>query len=384
MTTLQEIIDHEDVRRHMFPVVEQGVFLGHAGVAPLPRAAADALTEFAGRAAAIGQEDEEIWGRIAGTRALIARLLGAQPQEIALLGPTALGLNLVANGLTWSEGDEVIYHPDDYPANVYPWIKLRDRGVKAVPMQPERPGVITWELIEPLLTSRTRLVALASCHYLSGYRIDVDRIGRALRERNILFCLDAIQTLGAFALSVEHVDFLSADSHKWMLGPVGAGVFYVKEQHFDRLQPTLLGAWNVYSPEFIAQDRIRYYEGGRRYEPGSLNIPGILAMAASLSLLEDVGPDEVSRRILELRDHLSGALHDRGYKLYLPDGESRVRSGIVTCSTSREPSADIHERLIKQGVRASLRKNRAGEAFIRFSPHCYNTIEELNRTLAIL
>ena len=145
-------------------------------------------------------------------------MIGADKSEIALLGPTSLGLSLFANGITWREGDEVVCYQDDYPANVYPWMALASQGVKVRQVRPEKPGRITPEVVERELSSRTRLVALASCHYLSGWRIDVDAIGALLHERGVLFSVDAIQTLGAFPFSARFVDFLSADAHKWMLG----------------------------------------------------------------------------------------------------------------------------------------------------------------------
>ncbi|HOE67768.1 MAG TPA: aminotransferase class V-fold PLP-dependent enzyme, partial [Candidatus Hydrogenedentes bacterium] len=261
-------VHDEPERRRMFPVAAHHVFFAHAGVAPLPRVAEEALQDFARRGAEDGQESAWAWAKVREARQAAAALLGASEDEISLLGPTSLGLNLVALGLDWRPGDEVVYCREDYPANVYPWAALENLGVAPVPLHSPVLGAIAWEDVEAALTPRTRLVALASCHFLSGYRIDVDGIGRRLHDRGILFCLDAIQTLGAFPLSVEHVDFLSADSHKWLLGPCGAGIFYVKTACRERLRPALVGSWNVVSPQFVAQDAIQFETGGRRYEPG--------------------------------------------------------------------------------------------------------------------
>ncbi|MFH0909380.1 MAG: aminotransferase class V-fold PLP-dependent enzyme [bacterium] len=167
--TIDGIITDEAVRRHEFPVTAAGIFMAHAGVAVLPRVAADGIREFADRSSRSDQENEWAVARINQTRSLAARLLGCDASEIALLGPTALGLNLVANGLSWQAGDEVVFYLDDYPANVYPWLTLASRGVKPVLLRPSHPGVITWDLIEGALTERTRLVALASCHFASGF-----------------------------------------------------------------------------------------------------------------------------------------------------------------------------------------------------------------------
>ncbi len=380
-------VHDEPERRRMFPVAAHHVFFAHAGVAPLPRVAEEALQDFARRGAEDGQESAWAWAKVREARQAAAALLGASEDEISLLGPTSLGLNLVALGLDWRPGDEVVYCREDYPANVYPWAALENLGVAPVPLHSPVLGAIAWEDVEAALTPRTRLVALASCHFLSGYRIDVDGIGRRLHDRGILFCLDAIQTLGAFPLSVEHVDFLSADSHKWLLGPCGAGIFYVKTACRERLRPALVGSWNVVSPQFVAQDAIQFETGGRRYEPGILNIPGIAGMLASMRLLLDIGIDAIGQRLLELRGALVDRLRPLGYQPLLdadtPDADRHL-SGIVSVSHPTRDLAAIVRELDAGGVSVSLRHNRLGQAFIRFSPHFYNTDEEIDRAIALM
>ena len=387
---MRDILTDEALRRREFPVAGSGIFMAHAGVAVLPRVAADAIREFADRGSRGDQENEWAVARIHETRVRAARLIGCDASEIALLGPTALGLNLVANGLPWKAGDEVVFYMDDYPANVYPWLNLASRGVKPALLRPPHPGVITWELVESVLTERTRLVALASCHFASGFRIDVDRIGRELGRRGILFSLDGIQTIGAFPVSVEHVDFASADSHKWMLGPVGAGLFYVKASRQELLRPTLLGSWNVVSPQFIAQEDIRFHEGARRYEPGTFSVPGIVGMGASLQMLLDVGVEAIGRRILELRRDLLARVRPLGYRLYIEEwdtsaaAEDGQRSGIVTLVNDARDLRAVSKALVAAGISASLRQNRQGRLLLRFSPHFYNTTAELDRVAEVL
>jgi len=268
--SIDHILADEALRHRLFPVTQQRIFLAHAGVAPLPGPTVDVLKHEAERAS-IAQESADYMAEVETIRRVGARLINANSDEVALLGPTSLGLNLVANGLQWKQDDEVIFYPDDYPANVYPWQALAEKGVRVIPLQPERVGEITPELVLKALSPRTRLVALASCHYLSGFRLDYEGIAEELNRRNVLFCLDAIQSLGATTVDVRHIDFLAADSHKWMLGPLGAGIFYVKRRHFDLLRPTLLGAWNVRSPGYVAQPGIAFEDSARRFEPGSLN-----------------------------------------------------------------------------------------------------------------
>jgi cysteine desulfurase/selenocysteine lyase len=268
---IDHILADETLRHRLFPVTQKRIFLAHAGVAPLPGPTVDALKQEAEKAS-YAQESSDFMAEIEGIRRVSARLINANSDEVALLGPTSLGLNLVAHGIDWKPDDEVICYADDYPANVYPWQALAAKGVRVVALQPERVGEITTELVLNALTPKTRLVALASCHFLSGFRLDYEAIAEDLSRRNVLFCLDAIQSLGATTIDVRHIDFLAADSHKWMLGPLGAGIFYVKRKHFETLRPALVGAWNVRSPGFVAQPEIAFEATARRYEPGALNL----------------------------------------------------------------------------------------------------------------
>ena len=188
-------------------------------------------------AAARDDQEEGLSTLLRQTRTRASELLGADPGEVALIGPTTTGISAVAAGLDWQEGDEVLIYQDDFPVNVYPWLALKSHGVTVRLLQTPALGQITPDIVAEQLTNQTRLVALASCHFVSGWRIDHGAIGRLLRERGVLFCLDAIQTLGAFPITVEHVDFLAADAHKWLLGPCAAGVFYVRCELQDRLAP---------------------------------------------------------------------------------------------------------------------------------------------------
>lgn len=375
------LFSSEEERLAEFPVARDRIFLAHAGVTILPRRVTRVMQDYLEQSCQEMQEFPEAWRAVNETRSVAARMIGAKPGEISLLGPTSLGLSLVANGLDWKPGDEVICYQDDYPANVYPWTDLARLGVVVRLLKPETPGAITPELVEDLLTPKTKLVALASCHFLTGYRIQIDAIGQMLRSRGVLFCLDAIQTLGAFETRVDHVDFLSADSHKWMLGPMAAGIVYVREEVQEQLRPTLLGSWNVHSPNFIAQDTISFERGGRRYEPGVLNVAGILGMKAGLELLLEKGIEEVSAQLLRLKERLLARLAPLGFHSLGPVSGPNA-SGITTVwreEGSGPAPADVYEHLATQKISPSLRFDRAGKAYLRFSPHFYNTLEEMDR-----
>ncbi len=384
MLTLDALLSDETLRQQEFPVIKDSLFLGHAGVTILPRRVARTMQDYLEHCSLRMQEYPEAWKAVNETRLVAAELIGAKASEIALIGPTSVGLSLVANGLPWQTGDEVVSYLDDYPANVYPWTDLQRHGVVLKHLKPAAPGAITPEIVEAALTPKTKLVALASCHFLSGYRIEIDRIGRMLRERGILFCLDAIQTVGAFETRVDHVDFLSADSHKWMLGPMSAGIFYVREELQDMLHPSLLGSWNVRSPNFIAQEEIAFERGGRRYEPGALNISGILGMKAGIDLIQEVGLPAISAQLLKLKARLHAGLHPQGFTFLGPDPQSLNASGITTVQHAERSLEEISQHLTANNIATSLRHNRSGQALLRFSPHFYNTQAEMERVAKVI
>lgn len=383
MNLLDRIENDEAWRLDEFPVARNKIFLSHAAVTVLPRRVADAIQAFTEASVTGELEIGRVLTRdMDRVRVAAAELIGAKPNEIALLGPTSLGLGMIATGFPWREGDEVICYADDYPANVYPWLELERRGVRCVKLMPDETGEITRELVESALTERTRMVALASCHFLSGYRIDHDAIGGMLRELGIFFCLDGIQTVGAFPTRVENVDFLSADSHKWLLGPMTAGIVYVREELQEMLRPPLLGAWNVQSPNFIPQEEIVFESGARRYEPGVINVPGLLGMMAAIGLITEVGTEAVGDRILQLKRRLVDGLTAQGWEMLGPQSGPRA-SGITTFSHPTRDLEVLNARLLEENIVPSLRHDRAGTAFIRFSPHFYNTFDELDRVLAV-
>jgi len=374
----------EEERLLAFPVAGRRIFLAHAGVTSLPACAAQAMSRYIAESSQDQQEFGGVLKEIAMTRSDTAALLGCDSGEVALLGPTSLGLSLFANGIDWKRGDEVVIYGEDYPANVYPWLNLQCRGVTIRHLRTPGLGRITVESVEEALTPATRLVALASCHFQTGWRIDIPAIGSLLRKRDILFSLDAIQTLGAFPTPASEVDFLSADSHKWLLGPLAAGIVYVAKDRFETCRPTLLGSWNVQSPDFQAQDEIVFEEGGRRYEPGVLNVAGIYGMRASINLIRHEGVESVSSLILERRDQLEQGLEDLGFEFLSPTRRESLRSGIVTTRhPAKEPSVLFAE-LERSRISASCRKTRSYGTWLRFSPHFYNTATEIDRVLNVL
>jgi selenocysteine lyase/cysteine desulfurase len=245
-------------------------------------------------------------------------------------------------------------------------------------------GVIRPKDVMGQVDENTRLVALASCHFISGYRIDVPAIGKFLRGRNILFCLDAIQTLGAFPTTVETVDLLAADAHKWLLGPCGAGVMYVRRSAQGKINPPIYGWNNVRCPDFVAQEQIVLRSGSQKYEAGTQNLLGIVGLVAAMELILELGVENIARELLRKRARLVPALQAKGCTVLQADAPVENASGIVSF---HRPGADLtalHQKLMDAGVVTSLRADRKGQKYIRLSPHFYNTDGELDRVLELV
>ena len=379
--TIAELHANEELRRHEFPVAAEKVFLGHAAVCALPRRVAEAVSHYALNATQGDQEALVPLFKIQKSRQLAARLLHATPEEIAFVGPTTLALNYVANGLPWRKGNNVLIYHDDYPSNVYPWMALAERGVEVRLMNVRELGKIRAVDVQGQVDENTRLVALASCHFISGWRINLPAIGKFLRERGILFCVDAIQTVGAFPTTVEHVDFLAADAHKWLLGPCAAGIFYVRKALHDVLKPTVLGWNNVRCPNYVAQEALALRSGAHRYEAGSDNLLGLVGLDAAMELLLEIGIDNIAAELLRKRAWFVPAIAAKGYTVLHPAAPPENASSIVTFFRPDADMAELHARLLDANIFTSLRANRAGQEYIRLSPHFYNTDAELQRVI---
>ncbi len=382
--TIAEILGNEELRCDEFPVAGRKAFLAHAAVCALPRRVSEVMAHTALGGSLDDQEEVFPVSIFADVRAKAAKLLNADPGEIALVGPTSVALSYVAGGLKFYKGDNVVVYMDDYPSNVYPWMALADRGVEVRFVNAKQLGRLRLPEILGLVDDDTRLVALASCHFVSGWRLDVPKVGKALRDRGVLFCVDGIQTLGAFPTSVEYVDFLAADAHKWLLGPTGSGILYVRRAAQKVLNPVVWGWHNVRCPDFVTQEDLTFREDARRYEAGSANLVGVAGLRAALDLLLEVGVEEIGKELLRKRAKLVPALLEKGYQVLCAEAPPESASGIVTFFRPEADMSLVHKKLAEAGVVTSLRTDRKGTRYIRVSPHFYNTDAELDRLLALV
>ena len=381
--TLPEILANEELRQHEFPVAKNKIFLSHAGVCPLPRRVAQAMTDCVSEAT-LGDQEEFVMRRIDDARQAGARLLNCQPDEVSLVGPTSLALSLVAAGLNFRKGSNILIYHDDYPSNVYPWMALAEKGVKVRLMNIRQIGIIRKVDVMGQVDEDTKLVALASNHFISGHRIEHDAIGQYLRERGILFCLDAIQTLGAFPTTVENVDFLAADAHKWLLGPCGAGLLYVKKDLQEKLNPPVYGWHNVKNPNFVAQETIEFRSGAKKFEAGTHNLVGLVGLLAAMELALEIGVDAIAAELLRKRAWLVPALQAKGFTVLNAEAKPENASGITSFFAPDQDVAALFSKLLSGGVNTALRTDRSGRKYLRFSPHFYNTEAELQRAVELL
>ena len=381
--TLEALQNDDALRHHEFPVTRKSIFLGHAGVCPLPRRVTEAMTGYLTACQDGGQETALPLRLEADTRESAAQLLHCSAEEIALVGPTSLALSFVAGGLKFRRNDNILVYHDDYPSNVYPWLALADR-VQVRFLNVRELGRIRLIDVQGQVDDNTRLVALASGHYLSGWRLNMDALGKWLRARNVLFCVDAIQTLGAFPTTVKHVDFLAADAHKWLRGPSHAGILYVRREVQAKLSPIVHGWHNLRCPNFLTQDELVFKDDARRYECGTNNFLGMVGLRESLRLIQEIGVDTIAAELTRKRQWLVPALQALGYEVICPVAPPENTGGVISIHKPGVDLAEVHSRLTAAGIVTSLRHLPGGQPVLRLAPHFYNTDAEMQRVLEVL
>lgn len=357
-----------------FPVTENLVYLNHAGVAPLPRCVAESMMAWTEEAMRWGSYYYDRWlETYEGLRLAAARLIGASRDEIAIVKNTSEGIAAVAMGLDWRPGDKVVVFAEEFPANYLPWKRLERCGVRLAELS----------IFDPLervdeACRDARLLALSFVQYLSGYRADVEAIGEICRRRGCLFLLDAIQGLGAFPLDVERarVDVLAADGHKWLLGPEGCGILYVRREVQDLIEPAEFGWTNVANYHDFGNRDLRLRPDAGRYECGTLNTPGCFGLRAAIEFLLEVGIAGIAEAVMALGDQIAEGVRQKGYELACARTPAHA-SGIVSFRKEGVDSRAVVQQLKKKGIVLAAR-----QGWIRASPHFYLSPEQIERFIA--
>lgn len=367
--------------RSRFPVLERVTYFNHCGIAPLSLDVVSAVNE--GLMSQVdGSGGSPIWrARVGSLKGKIARLINAQPDEIAFMRNTVEGLATVAGGILWRDGDIVVTDNIEFPGNIYPWWNLESRyGVKTK-LVPARDGRVLAEDLIAACDARTRAITVSFVQFSNGYRTDMDLLGEFCRQRGIYFCIDAIQGLGPLQLDVLkcRADFLACGGHKWLLGPIGMGFLYVRKELQQSLWPVECGHLSVLqNTEKYTEYNFTFRPSAEKFEGGVANYAGVFGLDAALSLFHEVGLAPIEARVLEVTDYLCEELTRRGYRLRSYRSPSE-KSGTVSFVSDRHPSKFLFERLTAAKIIVTLREDA-----VRVAPHFFNTHEEIDRLLAAL
>jgi len=380
--------DWSEFRRQM-PVTTRWAYFDHAAVAPLPKPAAEAIQRWSQAAMSQGDVDWPKWERrIEQVRKLAAKMVNAEEQEVALVPNTTTGISYVAEGLDWTAGDNVVMSGGEFPSNVFPWMNLRSRGVeiRVVNSSVEAnsdgehsAGKIDLNRLADACDRRTRLITLSWVGFASGYRVDPAEAARMAHDHGALFFLDAIQGLGVFPLDVRatDIDFFGADGHKWMLGPEGAGLLYIKQQHLDCLRPQCVGWNSVVRRHDFSEKEMELRPEAARYEGGSQNMVGYHGLGESLELLRKFGLASnhslIANRVLQVTGQLCQRLLEIGATI-ISSQENKTRSGIVSFQIPGQSPDQLRRHLLELGVVLSVRNGA-----LRASAHAYNNQTDIEK-----
>ena len=371
-----------DTLRALFPVTERAIYLNHAAVSAPPTPTINAIQSQLADVSENGSVNFRKWLAVReNARRLIAGMLGARPEQVAFVRNTSDALSTVANGLNWHPGDNLVTFRHEFPSNLYPWLRVRDALGVDVRVCEERNGRVDMDELIRLIDDKTRIVAISQIQYASGFRADLERIGRVARAHDALLVVDVIQALGVVPLDVqaELVDVAAGACHKWLLTPEGVGFLYLSARARERIQPTLVGWTSVPNPDDYGNYEQGWNQGTLAWETGTGPVALIHGLEASLKLLNEVGVSRIQAYLETLTDHLCEQLRNTDYQVV----SSRLageKSQIVCIRNSAGLSSmDLFAHLKKKNIITAPRGDR-----LRISPHFYNTIEEIDELVNAL
>lgn len=374
--------DVSALREAEFPWTRNTIYLNHASTGPLPERSRKAIDACTGeRVSPVTLTDDRLMGILSDGRAKAARLIGAEPGEIALATNTSFGLNLAARMLPFAPGDVALVSDQDFPANVFPWRQIADRGVR-LEMIPRTPAGWPDEarMQERMRDARVKVLAVSHVEFHTGYRLDLDALGAAARATGTFFVVDAIQALGhvPFDVRATPVDILACGAQKWLLSPWGSGFMYVRRKLIEQLVSPLAG-WNAYEGTENFSTLVDYSgrlrTDARRFELWTLPYQDLLGMNLALDLLDELGIERIEAHVAAIGHPVREWARRAGVRLKSPEGSRD--SGIISLSAEDLPGGLAALR--EGGVVTSLR-----EGGIRLAPHCYNTLEEMERVVELL
>lgn len=371
----------DDLRAH-FPHTQHQTYVNHAAVSPVSRPVKAAIDDYVAERHGADPEApvenfESFMPVMAETKERAADVLGTEAARIEFIPNTSTGLNILTRGLDWEPGDRIAIPDGAFPTNVYPFLNLETEGVE-VDFVPTDEGAYTLDDIEQALRPETRLLSVSWVHFLSGFRADLEAIGELCEAHDVLFCVDAIQGLGALQIDVEDagIDFLASGGHKWLMATQGIGLLYCDAALEDQLQPPTGWLHGPVDWEHLDQYELTYHEDARRFRTGTINNVGVAALHAALGLHLEAGPAWAEERVLDLSTTLAAELSARGLPRYGTDDPAHA-SGIVTVAPE-EPEA-LFEDLKAHDITAAVRNRK-----LRFAPTYYNDNSDLRRILDVI
>ncbi len=373
-------VDWNELRLREFPVAHHWAYFDHAAVAPLPRRSADVLRAWTADVEHNGVANWPDWERkLESIRVDLAALINAHPDEIAFVPNTTTGIGLVAEGFPWREGDNLVTTEDEYPSNLYAWQNLASRSVSLRKVA-TRDGRIWPEDLFGAMDARTRLLAISHVEFATGFRNDIDRLWEHCHKRGVAVFVDAIQGLGPFVYDVSRtpIDFACADGHKWLLGPEGAGLLYLRRGWIDRLRCIGVGWHSVTSSYNDPRNRFELKPTAARWEGGTFPMPGIQALGASIKLFLEIGPRAVSERILDRAERARECALQAGWSLHGSQQPEDLSSIVALEHPDRDPQQVVRRGRLN-GVSVACRRGR-----LRISPHIYNNEDDFDRLSEVL
>jgi cysteine desulfurase/selenocysteine lyase len=368
--------------RALFPVTKSANYLNHAAVSAPPIVTINAIQKYLADVSQNGSVNFRDWlATKERTRGLLAGLLGARPEQVAFMRNTSDGLSTVANGLNWRAGDNLVTFRNEFPSNIYPWLRVRDAFGVEVRMCEERDGRIELDELMGLIDDRTRLIAISHVQYASGFRADLVRLGHAARAHDALLVVDMIQSLGVVPVDVESdlIDVAAGACHKWLLTPEGVGYIYLSDRARSRIQPTLVGWVSVPNPDDYNNLEQGWDEGTLAWETGTGPAGLIHGLEESLKLLTRVGTKNIQDHLEVLTDHLCDRLPDGKYEVVSSRRRGEKSQTVCIRSSSGLSPMDLYSHLMKQNIITAPRGDR-----LRIAPHLYNTLDEIDQLIEAL
>lgn len=368
--------------RKEFPFIQRVTFLNHASFGPIPSRALRSTYEYydALTLKKIVDMDKLTFDRLDRIRTYLAKMIEAKPSEIGLVPNTSYGLNVATNGLKWKRGDKVLLSDVEFPANVYPWLNLKRKGVE-IKFIRSRNGFFDIDNLLKTIDSRCRVLSLGYVQFFNGFKNDLETIGKICQEKDIFLVVDGIQGVGCVDLDVKKakIDFLACGGQKWLLSSLGTGFFYLSEQAKKKIEPSFFGwmgvDWNLNFSDLLKYD-LKPFASSRKFEIGTYPFSTLWTMCSSLELLSEIGTRTIKKQVIGLQDILLDYLNDSPYQVK-SSLDPLHRSGIL--SFSGRDTARLFQILSKEKILVSFRENS-----IRVSPHFYNSPEDIQRLIQVL